>query len=439
MNLTPEQQAVGRRNFLKAVAGVPALAGLGAAAAVTGPVRGGPVRVGVIGLGGEGRVLLAQTDPAYAEVVALCDINPAQLGLADEVLAKTARPAATHVVEWKELIARADIEAVIVATPLWSHAEIASACLEAGKHVLCEKMMAWDLAGCVRMRDAAAKSGRLLEIGYQRCYNQVYQAAYEGIVKAGGLGEIYLARLAWHRNGNWRRSGNPPSPDYDPSKWGYPTWEHLLNWRLYTRYSRGLLAELGSHQVNVANWFFDSTPEAVLGTGGIHRFKDGREVFDHAVRDVRVSRRPDGGLLDHRIERVRFQLRGVFRHQGHAGAAWGVGGLPVRRSGWRPAHRHRRRPQDRRTRPRSVREPDRGRRRTIGERHRGTAGRSAPGLQAADLGLLRRDSRRRSPRLWSRQSLAIGGGLPARGRGGPGEDASGGQLFDYVDGDGSLG
>ena len=106
MNLTPEQQAVGRRNFLKAVAGVPALAGLGAAAAVTGPVRGGPVRVGVIGLGGEGRVLLAQTDPAYAEVVALCDINPAQLGLADEVLGKTARPAATHVVEWKELIAR---------------------------------------------------------------------------------------------------------------------------------------------------------------------------------------------------------------------------------------------------------------------------------------------------------------------------------------------
>jgi predicted dehydrogenase len=281
VNLTPEQQAVGRRNFLKAVAGVPALAGLGAAAAVTGPVRGGPVRVGVIGLGGEGRVLLAQTDPAFAEVVALCDINPAQLGLADEVLAKTARPAAPHVVEWKELIARDDIEAVIVATPLWSHAEIASGCLEAGKHVLCEKMMAWDLAGCVRMRDAAARSGRLLEIGYQRCYNQVYQAAYEGIVKAGGLGEIYLARLAWHRNGNWRRSGNPPSPDYDPSKWGYPTWEHLLNWRLYKRYSRGLLAELGSHQVNVANWFFDSTPEAVLGTGGIHRFKDGREVFDH--------------------------------------------------------------------------------------------------------------------------------------------------------------
>ncbi len=281
MHLTPEQQTVGRRNFLKVVAGVPAIAGLGTAAALNGPVRGGPVRVGFIGVGGEGRVLLAQTDPAYAEVVALCDINPAQLAKADEVLSKTKRPPAPHITEWKELAARDDLEAIIIATPLWTHAEITSGCLEAGKHVLCEKMMAWDLAGCVRMREAAARTGRLLEIGYQRCYNAVYQAAYDGIVKAGGLGDVFHARLAWHRNGNWRRKGDPPSADYDPSKWGYPTWEHLLNWRLYKRYSRGLLAELGSHQVNVSNWFFDSTPDAVLGTGGIDRFKDGREVFDY--------------------------------------------------------------------------------------------------------------------------------------------------------------
>ena len=97
MQLTPEQQAIGRRNFLKAVAGVPALAGLGTAAALKGPVRGGPVRVGFIGLGGEGRVLLAQVDPAYAQVLALADINPDQLTKADEVLAKTKRLAAKSV------------------------------------------------------------------------------------------------------------------------------------------------------------------------------------------------------------------------------------------------------------------------------------------------------------------------------------------------------
>src|SRR5437763_8458158 len=147
MHLTPEQEAIGRRNFLKALAGTPALAALGAAAAVKGPVPGGPVRVGFIGVGAQGRVLLTNTDPAYADVRALCDINPASVSKADEILAKKKQPAARHYVEWRDMLAHEDLEAVIMAPPLWMHAEIASECLDAGKHVLCEKMMAWDLEG----------------------------------------------------------------------------------------------------------------------------------------------------------------------------------------------------------------------------------------------------------------------------------------------------
>ena len=281
MTLTPEQQAVGRRNFLKAVAGLPALAGLGVAAASRGPIAGGPVRVGFIGLGGEGRVLLEQVDPAFATVIALCDINPAQLAKADESLAKANKPKAAHFADYKEMLAKADIEGVVIATPLWMHREHTVGCLEAGRHVLCEKMMAWDVESCEAMRAAARRTGRVLEIGYQRFYNPMYQAAYEGIVKAGTLGDIYTARIAWHRNGNWRRKGDPPSADYDPSPWGYPDWEHLINWRLYKQYSRGLLAELASHQLNVVNWFFDAVPEVVHGSGGVYRWKDGREVDDH--------------------------------------------------------------------------------------------------------------------------------------------------------------
>jgi predicted dehydrogenase len=281
VNLSPEQEALGRRNFLKAIAGVPALAGLGAAAALRAPVPGGAVRVGLIGTGGEGRVLLEQTDPAFADVRALCDINPSQLAQADEVLKETNRPAAKHYADWKTMLEQEDLEAVVIATPLWTHADITVGCLEAGKHVLCEKMMAWDVAGCERMLATSQRTGRILEIGYQRFYNPIYQAAYEGVVRAGQLGDVYLARLAWHRNGNWRRTGTPPSPDYSPARWGYPTFEHLLNWRLYEKYSRGLLAELGSHQVAVVNWFFDSMPAAVLATGGVYRFNDGREVDDH--------------------------------------------------------------------------------------------------------------------------------------------------------------
>jgi predicted dehydrogenase len=281
MSLTPEQQALGRRNFLRVLAGTPALAALGAAAALKGPVRGGPVRLGFIGVGGQGRTLLRNTDPAFAEVRALCDINPAHLTKTDEILAEAKKPPARHYEDWKEMLQKEDLEAVVLAPPLWLHTEMTVACLEAGKHVLCEKMMAWDEEGCRRMREAARKAGRLLEIGYQRFYNPVYQAAYEGIVKAGVLGEVFFARLVWHRNGNWRRSEEPPSPGFDPSRWGYPTWDHLLNWRLFWRYSKGLLAELGSHQLNISNWFFGAVPEAASGSGGVFRFRDGREVEDH--------------------------------------------------------------------------------------------------------------------------------------------------------------
>jgi predicted dehydrogenase len=282
MNLTSEQKELGRRNFLKALAGTPALAALGAGALVKGPIKGGPVRIAWIGVGAQGRGLLGHSDPAFCDVKALCDINPASLAAADKLLADRKRPPAKHYTEWKDMLQKEDIEAVVIAVPLWAHAEVAAGCLEAGKHVLCEKMMAYDDAGIQRMLDARNKSGRILEIGYHRNYSTMYTAAYDGVVKAGLLGDVYHARLVWHRNGNWRRKGEPPSPDYDPSRWGYPDFEHLLNWRLYWRYSRGLMAELASHQVNVTNWFFGAVPESVQASGGVYRFKEGgREAYDH--------------------------------------------------------------------------------------------------------------------------------------------------------------
>jgi predicted dehydrogenase len=283
MSLTPEQQELGRRNFLRVLAGTPALAALGAAAALKGPVRGGPVRLGFVGLGGQGRgALLRNTDPAFAEVRALCDVNPAHLAKADEELAKANKPKARHYEDWKDMLQKEDLEAVVLAPPLWLHADMTVGCLEAGKHVLCEKMMAWDVEGCRRMQEAAKKHNRLLEIGYQRFYNPVYQAAHEGIVKAGLLGDMYHARLVWHRNATWRRTEDPPAPGFDVSRWGYPSFDHLVNWRLYWRYSKGLLAELASHQVNISNWFFGAVPTAVIGAGGVYRFPEGgREVEDH--------------------------------------------------------------------------------------------------------------------------------------------------------------
>ena len=281
MNLTPEQQELGRRNFLRALAGTPAVAALGAAAIMKGPVPGGPVRLGYVGLGGQGRVLLEQTDARYAEVVALCDINPAQLQKADEALERAGKPLARHYVEWMEMIDKEDLEGLVVAAPLFLHAEMSVAGLDAGLHVLCEKMMARNVEGLRLMLEAARRTGRLLEIGHQRHYNPVFKAAYEGIIEPGLLGEVYYSRLHWHRNGSWRRAVESPAPGYDPSEWGYPDLERMINWRLYWDYSLGLLAELASHQVAIANWFFGAVPDAVVGHGGVFRYKDGRDVPDH--------------------------------------------------------------------------------------------------------------------------------------------------------------
>jgi predicted dehydrogenase len=280
MYLTEELKDQGRRNFMKALAGTPALVALGASIATRGPIHGGPVKAAVIGTGGEGRVLLNQCDKEFINIKALCDINPARRQKASEDMVKAGWAKPSEYEDWKEMLQKEDIEAVLIATPLWSHAEITVGCLEAGKHVLCEKMMAKDIEGCNKMMEAAKKSGKILEIGYQRFYNPIYQAAYDNIVKKGQLGDIYYARLVWHRNSSWKRKEDQPA-GFDPTKWGYPDWEHLVNWRLYKRYSEGLMAELGSHQVAISNWFFDSYPQAVHATGNISQYKDGREVFDH--------------------------------------------------------------------------------------------------------------------------------------------------------------
>jgi predicted dehydrogenase len=281
MDLSDEMKDRGRRNFLKAIAGAPALLALGAAAITRGPVSGGPVKAALIGTGDMGTGHLRQCQKEFIELRALCDINSRRRRAASDLLVNAGWPQPKEYDEWRDMLAKEDLEAVIIAAPLWMHADIAVGCLDAGKHVLCEKMMAKTEQDCERMIQAARSNKRILEIGYQRYYNPIYQAAYNNIIKQGLLGDVYHARLAWHRNSSWRRKEEPPSPDFDPGKWGYPDWDHLLNWRMYRRYSEGLMAELGSHQLTAASWFFGSPPEAVYTTGGTYEFKDGREVSDH--------------------------------------------------------------------------------------------------------------------------------------------------------------
>ncbi len=223
------------------------------------------VRIGVIGTGAQGQNLLRQLMALpTAEVVALCDIYAPHRISALEITGGKAQ----SYTDYRALLERKDIEAVVVATPLHLHAPISIDAMRAGKHVFCEKAIAYSLEEAKAMARTARETRRILQIGHQRHYNPIYEQAYR-LIQEGAIGRITHVRALWHRNGSWRRA--VPNPKF----------ERLLNWRLYREYSHGLLTELASHQLDVINWFLGSYPIAVVGTGGIDYWKDGREVYDN--------------------------------------------------------------------------------------------------------------------------------------------------------------
>jgi predicted dehydrogenase len=171
---------------------------------------------------------------------------------------------------YKTLLENEQIDGVIIATPLHQHAHITVDCLQQGLHVFCEKSMARTLDDIRIMYDTHRSSGKILQIGHQRLFNPVYLEGMQRIHN-GQLGTIGQIRAYWHRNNNWRRA--LPNNDLN--------FERQINWRLYKEYSAGLLTELMSHQIQVANWALQQTPVSVMGTGSIRYWNDGREVDDN--------------------------------------------------------------------------------------------------------------------------------------------------------------
>ena len=256
-----------RREFLTGSAAL--VAGIGAFGVFT-EARGdkiGPndiINAAIIGTGSQGCSLLGKAVKVpNVRFVACCDIQEKNLakGLS---IAKGAK----GFKDYRQLLDSKDVRAVIVAVPLNLHAPITIDALRAGKHVLCEKMMAYSIDDAKQMLRVARETGLKLQIGHQRRYDPNYRHAYK-LVKDGVLGKITHVRAQWNRNGSWRR----PCPD--------PKLDELINWRMYRKCSQGLMAELGSHQLDVVNWMLGDTPSAVMGVGGIDYWKDGREVYDN--------------------------------------------------------------------------------------------------------------------------------------------------------------
>ncbi|KAA6352351.1 Inositol 2-dehydrogenase [termite gut metagenome] len=222
------------------------------------------VKLGVIGPGSRGRHLMGfLSKNKKAEIAALCDIYQPSINEALKIA-----PKAKTYTDYRHLLEDKNIDAVVIATPLNTHCQIALDAFDAGKHVFCEKSIGFTMEECRQIYDKYISSGKIFFSGQQRLFDPRYIKAME-MIHAGTFGEIEAIRTFWYRNGDWRR--DVPSPEL----------ERQINWRLYREYSKGLMTELACHQLQIGCWALRSIPDKVMGHGAITYWKDGREVYDN--------------------------------------------------------------------------------------------------------------------------------------------------------------
>ena len=323
-----------RRDFL--VAAAAAGPALGALYFGYKPLGDKPaVKAVIIGTGNEGcDAMIRQSNRDYVNYIGYCDARPHNQKRARDYFSRqdlgqyTKEDIANlkNYATIKEAIEDPEVEMVVIALPLWLHAPVAIDAMKNGKHVFCEKLMAHDISECKAMIKASKENNRLLAVGHQRHYSAIYDNA-NAIVRSGMLGDIRHIRASWHRNNGQLQfaknddgsikyddkgepvvllddQGNPLYYDswkprfeegdetvdldaiaytsLDGKVYKYKNHDELVRWRLYDKTGAGLMAELGSHQLDACSIFLGKQhPVAVTGFGGTFYYDDGREVDDH--------------------------------------------------------------------------------------------------------------------------------------------------------------
>ncbi len=291
MNGQKIKKEIDRRSFLRSTAAVGA--GLVLSPTILGQTGGSEkaddINVALLGVGEQGQVLMnACLKMPNIRFKAVCDIWTAYNQKRVSGLLKKYGHEHNIYVDYQEMLSKEkDLDAVIIATPDFWHAEQAIACLKAGLHVYCEKEMSNTLEGARQIVQAVKETGKLLQIGHQRRSNPRYIYCYEKLIKeAKILGQITTI------NGQWNRSrsaceeiGWPKGSEIDDAtlnKYGFESMKQFRNWRWYKGLGGGPIVDLGSHQIDVYSWFLEVNPKSVIASGGTD-YWTGRQWYDSVM------------------------------------------------------------------------------------------------------------------------------------------------------------
>ena len=246
------------------------------------------IQIALIGAGGMGSADVASAlQIPGVEIVAAADVYDGRLQRAKERWGDklfTTR-------DYREVLARPDIDAVIVGTPDHWHAQISIDAMNAGKDVYVEKPMVQKVEDGRRVVETQKKTGRILQVGSQRVSSVVYAKAKE-LLKAGAVGQLNMIDAWWDRNsavGAWQYAippdASPANIDWDrflgsaPKRPFEPV--RLFRWRNYQDYGTGVAGDLFVHLFSGMHYIMDTLgPQRVFATGGLRYWKDGRDVPD---------------------------------------------------------------------------------------------------------------------------------------------------------------
>jgi predicted dehydrogenase len=256
------------------------------------------VGLGIIGVGRRGSAVGAAflADPR-TRLVAIADVyDVTRKRVLAELPPQLPAPAAYNAHE--DLLAHPGVDAVLVATPDHLHVTVARAALGAGKHVYLEKPTLHRWREKAELAAAAGRSGHLLQCGMQQRSGAHYQRVKEEFFAAGRLGDVVQVRAVWH-NFPWQCRNIPDAPQPPGLDWQrflgpvprvpYETVRYS-SWRYFHAYGNGLLADILTHWVDVAQWIQnDASPQSAFAAGGIYKLHDQRDNPDTVSAVVRYA------------------------------------------------------------------------------------------------------------------------------------------------------